>query len=311
MLCIQRRFSATWYDRQLVVDDSKAVTVFRLFGSVDTPLAREKLSKQAAALINSACTSFNLENLSLCHDITFGYGKAVMLTNNISIFDLYYEKRLPLAYTDDTGRILENGIYLSNVLNEQNAGYEQLYNVLSRKTQIKNMIHFIEREDDKQHSYSFCSCLETADFLHFIINNLNKLQTFLKYYKESSEAIIAEANNAKYKLTFPVSGYWSQKENELLLANKIVINFELNKHLVNFVHKDFGTAILFSLQQSKCIKLLFEGKCTKEIAKQLNLSHRTVEKYLEIIKTKLGCQTLLQVISQYSSQLIADSIKMI
>ncbi len=48
-------------------------------------------------------------------------------------------------------------------------------------------------------------------------------------------------------------------------------------------------AHLLSPRERECLALLLEGQTAKESAFELDLSHRTVESYLESAKTKLGC----------------------
>lgn len=43
-------------------------------------------------------------------------------------------------------------------------------------------------------------------------------------------------------------------------------------------------------QQYNCLRLLAEGKTSKEIAKELALSYRSIEHYLDHIKVKLNLQ---------------------
>ena len=51
-------------------------------------------------------------------------------------------------------------------------------------------------------------------------------------------------------------------------------------------------------RESECLELILNGKSTKEIAKILDISYRTVEKHQESIKTKYGCKTIHQLVSQ-------------
>jgi DNA-binding CsgD family transcriptional regulator len=51
-----------------------------------------------------------------------------------------------------------------------------------------------------------------------------------------------------------------------------------------------------SKQQRNCLNLIIKGFTAKEIAKQLNLSTRTVEGYTEIIKEKLNCKSKAEII---------------
>jgi DNA-binding CsgD family transcriptional regulator len=46
-----------------------------------------------------------------------------------------------------------------------------------------------------------------------------------------------------------------------------------------------------SLQETKCLQGIRMGKTAKEIALNLQLSHRTIESYIENIKNKLRCST--------------------
>ncbi len=49
--------------------------------------------------------------------------------------------------------------------------------------------------------------------------------------------------------------------------------------------------VFFTKRQAECLFFLLRGKSAKVIAKILNLSHRTIEDYIEKIKMQLGCQT--------------------
>lgn len=52
-----------------------------------------------------------------------------------------------------------------------------------------------------------------------------------------------------------------------------------------------------SIRQSECLYYLVRGMSAKQIAKILNLSHRTVEDYIESLKNKLNCDAKSELIS--------------
>ncbi|MGQ3887783.1 LuxR C-terminal-related transcriptional regulator [Legionella sp. CNM-1927-20] len=56
-------------------------------------------------------------------------------------------------------------------------------------------------------------------------------------------------------------------------------------------------------QQRKCLKYLIQGLSAKEIAKKMNLSHRTIEYYLQILRKKLACRNKAELIIK-ASQLL-------
>jgi DNA-binding CsgD family transcriptional regulator len=62
------------------------------------------------------------------------------------------------------------------------------------------------------------------------------------------------------------------------------------------VFDKFITSI--SNRKRQCLELLLEGKSAKETALLLNLSHRTVEAYIDMLKVKFDCRTKLTLISR-------------
>lgn len=56
---------------------------------------------------------------------------------------------------------------------------------------------------------------------------------------------------------------------------------------------------IFSKREMECIQLTIQGKKAKEIAAILKLSSRTIENYLENIKTKLGVTSKLELIARF------------
>lgn len=55
-----------------------------------------------------------------------------------------------------------------------------------------------------------------------------------------------------------------------------------------------------------CYLLLAQGYRSKEIARELGISYRTVEKHIENIKEKLQCNTLVSIISMISQYLYEE-----
>ncbi len=56
-------------------------------------------------------------------------------------------------------------------------------------------------------------------------------------------------------------------------------------------------------QRSRCLAHLAEGKSSKEIANAMNLSSRTVDHYLGILRKEFGCRSSRELITSYNRQL--------
>ncbi|MBX3710112.1 MAG: shikimate kinase [Gammaproteobacteria bacterium] len=64
-------------------------------------------------------------------------------------------------------------------------------------------------------------------------------------------------------------------------------------------HKKAHTPTRISDQQAICIKLLAQGKTSKEIAKEINISYRTVEGHIANAMELLGCASSKELIALY------------
>lgn len=53
---------------------------------------------------------------------------------------------------------------------------------------------------------------------------------------------------------------------------------------------------ILSKRQRECVKLLARGLSAKEIAKQLNVSHRTIEDYIATLRKKLNAKNITKLV---------------
>ena len=56
-----------------------------------------------------------------------------------------------------------------------------------------------------------------------------------------------------------------------------------------------GKIVKLTKREAECVFLLYQGMNNKLIARELKISHRTVEEYFASIKTKLYCRTRLEI----------------
>lgn len=70
-----------------------------------------------------------------------------------------------------------------------------------------------------------------------------------------------------------------------------------------------NTSPLFALskRQRECLQLTLRGYTAKKIAKEVGLSHRTVEEYLNHIKAKMGARTKLELIEMTAGYFLHQS----
>ncbi|MBA2710341.1 MAG: LuxR family transcriptional regulator [Tatlockia sp.] len=79
------------------------------------------------------------------------------------------------------------------------------------------------------------------------------------------------------------------------------LNTEVNNLNTIVFHKKTHKPINLTPQQAVCVKILSEGKSAKEIAREMNLSHRTVEGHLATVMEITGCSNSKELIGLYLS----------
>jgi DNA-binding CsgD family transcriptional regulator len=214
------------------------------------------------------------------HDITFERGQISILSNNPQIFKYYYQNQVPAVCTNEQGRILEAGIYLDCKLMKDYPDYSSTIPKISEQINFRNLLHVVETEHDCQHMYSFLFALEQVDFLHIIANKMNIIKKFIYNYKLQAKEILTQIKLPKNRITLPCV------ENSKDLLNN-------QKSL-----KILSNAPKLTNRQVECCQLLLSGKTAKEIARQLDLSPRTVEYYLTNIKLKLKCSNKVELVTK-------------
>ena len=75
------------------------------------------------------------------------------------------------------------------------------------------------------------------------------------------------------------------KELTTNLSKEKKVNF--NSYKCEYIVKKYR----LSNRETQCLDLILQSKIAKQISKELGLSQRTVERYIENLKSKLGCRT--------------------
>lgn len=78
-----------------------------------------------------------------------------------------------------------------------------------------------------------------------------------------------------------------------------VKQFKLDEKDLIYFHKKTHVPTRLSEQQALCLKLLAQGKTSKEIAQELNISYRTVEGHIANAMELLGCSSSKELIILY------------
>lgn len=132
----------------------------------------------------------------------------------------------------------------------------------------------------------------------YVMENIPFLKRFILYFKEqlyrNKKLLSAYSKIYKNSIT----------ENPVTIDHKTQLNLVIKKYYLGDAFRD----IAFSQREAECLKYLHQGKTSKEIAKILLLSPRTVETHFNKIKQKTNCQSLRELMNKLEACALLDVI---
>lgn len=256
--------------------------------------------KESTKHINAfIASSSNLSLVNFTHDITFGKGEISMLMNNSLMPDFFINHKVPVAFTDDSGRTLRDGLYVAQTFGTKSKEHTFLIQrFFSAANNLglnygNQVLHVSVCEENIQHLYSLFFSLPQHQFLHEIINNGYLIKDLLSQYQLQNSDLIKEMKKNENRYILPTSE---------TLSNSLAINQQKSSTGISLIHSKTKLLINLPHQRSQCLHHLLTGKSTKDIARAMSLSPKTIDYYLELLRKELGCKTSKELVSSYYQQ---------
>lgn len=148
---------------------------------------------------------------------------------------------------------------------------------------IDNMLMIIKRFKGYFEVFGFGGKAGSTETLQFYLKNPDALERFTHYFNHVGSKLIKKA------------------EKNLILSEgykPLFINQEKESDILERAH---GNTVILSKRERECLILLSKGKSMKKIADELLLSPRTIEHYVENIKTKFGVRTKDDLLEKFTS----------
>ncbi len=167
---------------------------------------------------------------------------------------------------------------------------------------VWNGLTINESEEDSFNTYSFAATRNNTELSEFFLNNLHLFDHFIVYFKQKLKEILELESK---KLTFSATPLKSTIESETLAQyNNKVSTFLEQTTLQQLEVKINNITTHLTKRELQCLKMLSVGKSSKEIGNQLGISHRTVETYINGIKSKTNLQFKNELISFFEKNSI-------
>lgn len=154
-----------------------------------------------------------------------------------------------------------------------------------------------DKNENGSNYYHFAANTASQSINQTYLTNLDLLELFILHFKES-------VNNSKnLKTAYDMKFGIDQEHAEFQIENDAILlaHQDQRNKFIRFLENNSSPVTKFNIdilppQQARCLKLLLEGKTSKQIAVELGLSYRTVEHYLQFVRKKLNCRNKIELI---------------
>lgn len=193
----------------------------------------------------------------------------------------HFEKRFAVSPPIPKTMLTEK-IYYFLTGNENIPFQQSLYDARSLFN-MSSPFFIIDRNYGYYDLHIFFSDANKDQMINYYLNNIDCLEKFNSYFKEKANKLLTEAN--KHILNIPIDMRPTFGGlNKAISDNGSCVNFKSNKQLL-------------TVRENQCIEFLSYGFTMKEIAKEMKISPRTVEDYLNNLKIKLGVRRKSEIIN--------------
>ncbi len=172
-----------------------------------------------------------------------------------------------------------------------------VFQLAKERYNSSNGITFVKPHDSHTDYYFFSGGVTSTHLLNFYLNNIDVLETFILYFHDRAERLISKSKKHKIELPTFETIDAMMKSNSVIAESTLLKNafrtMRIRKY--SFSSPEYKD-IKLSARQLDCIIAYNAGLTAKETAQRLNISFRTVEKYFDNIKDKLGCDTKKDII---------------
>lgn len=198
---------------------------------------------------------------------TYHNGGRLWLSSQSNLVDSYYRHDLyKIGNTESYPSSYQPQTVLWETLPNQKV-FED-----SRQMGIDNGIFIIEPHKDYCEFFSFATTGKNHNIINTYLTQIDTLKKFGSYFKDRAKKIIQKAEAHKLYLPF---------HNRPLPR---INSFD------SFLEKKYFAKSKLTPRQLECAHLFLAGKTIKEIGDNLQLSPRTIETYLNNLKSKLHCK---------------------
>ena len=210
-------------------------------------------------------------------------GSRELLTNNAPWIDHFYKNALYLtAGVVDVEHLLPKGYFLWSELDLNDPAYSQGQESFN----IDNGVSFVIKRDEITYLSIFASTKDNMHINNFYIRNVDLFRRFIQYFHDRGSDLIKQAKSNK--IVLPQQQIInSNRLKNIEIPSNVRRSFYKKTKMDKFYLLDVSDDLYLTPKQAEVATYLVVGATAKQCARQLGISYRTVETYIEEIKQKI------------------------
>lgn len=217
--------------------------------------------------------------------------------NYFAYFRIYHDQKMMGLLSDhewfkyfiDHGHVYQNGKKLNAGLHLwDNTFSEEMLHDAKEHYDHEHGLYIISENKDYTESVVFATNAGNHDVFNAYFNQTEKLKQFAFYFKNKAARLIEQSEKQPIYFDKPLH---ANAESEVELER-----FAEKLYLDEYVLATSNGCVTITPREFECTLLLADGKTAKEIARILNISHRTVESYLLHVRKKLDCHSKAEIV---------------
>lgn len=147
---------------------------------------------------------------------------------------------------------------------------------------FKHVFSIIKKKKEYVDFYHFGTHLSNPIIHQVYINNLEMLDRFIQFF--NTETKKSKILSSAYDIILNTNHHYSNIE-----LNQDIFNTKIKRKISSKKYTEFEREYL-TKKEMECAELVLQSKTSKEIARELGLSYRTIEDRIHSLKIKLNAK---------------------
>lgn len=200
------------------------------------------------------------------------------LMNESSLPRFYLEQNYPIRFSLGKNILLNSGCYLLHHLPKIYSHLE--LNFTREKFNLDHFVYVVDTNAQWDDLFILATTPENSVFVNLVFNNMDFIKQVLNTYKYKAKKLLEKSPKIQFS-------------NESFVKNDSHSRYKLSTDQLNLqkiLVPVNGSEIAISKQEYRCLSHLLQNHTIKKTAQIMDLSPRTVERYISNLKHKLHCQ---------------------